>query len=197
LAPLGPPWPPLGPPWPPLGLPWVPLASLGPPRQLLERSGDHVCTSFRAISWSTGRSDEKRPTCNPYAPWRSDCVLRPPRRTPKSSENRSGSVSRATVRKARSQKLIQGLPGALFDRSGASNDVPRRSRGVPRALRAPPGVSRERPRSPPNLLRSSRGPPGAIWDDFWWVFRGFSFDVRSIFASFSCPLKRPSVRVTW
>ena len=78
-----------------------------------------------------------------------------------------------------------------------SGGVPRRSRGAPRALRAPPGVSRERPRSSPNLLRSPRGLPGAIWDDFWWVFRGFPFDVRSIFASFSCPLERPSVRVTW
>ena len=128
---------------------------------------------FRSFSGLSGRVGEKRPTCNPYAPWRADCVSRRPRGTRKSSENRSGSVSRTTVRKDRSEKASRERPGALFERSGSIRGRFGFELGVFYELCHSPGISRGgpgAPRRPPNRPRWPRGPPGAILFDFRSIF---------------------------
>ena len=135
---------------------------------------------FRSFSGLSGRVGEKRPTCNPYAPWRADCVSRRPRGTRKSSENRSGSVSRTTVRKDRSEKASRERPGALFDRSGSIWARFWLQLGVFWELFRFPGVSWGAPGTPrltPDHPGGAPDPPGAIWGRFWLRF-------ASIFARF-------------
>ena len=122
---------------------------------------------FHSISGSRERSDEKRPTCNPYAPWRADCVSRPPRQTLKSSEITPGASRERLSKKIH---LIRPLEharapfltnlarfGLLLASSWVSfasfGRVPGVSRGAPGA----PRLASDRPKGTPDT-------PGPIWD---------------------------------
>ena len=153
------------------------LRSPGVRDDFRERSGaiwGPFSSLFRSILWSSGRFDEKRSTLAKHWQGAAESTSGPPPRDPKTFENRSGSVSRTTVRKERSHKSIRDLPGSLFGRSGGSRGRPGASRGVPGVSRELSERLPERPGSTPEAPRIAPDRPEDPRERFW------TSDVRSV-----------------